>query len=92
MIEDIRDKINFYRHRTNWHKCPTISRFLCSIGRHDYTYSSVEYHDQGDPEGAILECFYCFQKKRSILSHIRERALDNDQLLRSKLKNTGVIT
>ena len=68
MFKDIRSKINFYRYRTNIHKFPVVSKLLCYIGRHDFEYSYTKFDDQGDPEGAKLECFYCLQGKNSILS------------------------
>jgi hypothetical protein len=59
MLEELKDKINFYRHHTNWHKHPVITRFLCYMGRHDYEFI------EADGNHGILECFYCLQRKGS---------------------------
>jgi len=55
--------LSFYRYRTNWHKIPWVSKFLCWIGRHDYELKYAEADND-----AILYCFYCSHEKHS-MSH-----------------------
>lgn len=55
-----RDSFGFYRHRTNWHKHPLVTKFLCWMGRHDYEPAKVIASDR-----VLLECFYCLQRKDS---------------------------
>jgi hypothetical protein len=62
MLIDLCDKLQFYRHRTNWHKLPLLRDFLCWIGRHDYELGPVRAVPHG-VEGELY-CFYCERKKR----------------------------
>jgi hypothetical protein len=55
--------LGYYAYRTNWHKHPLVSRFLCWIGRHDYEVSEV------GSRYVLLRCFYCQQGKKSGRSH-----------------------
>ena len=63
-IERWKDWFGFYRHRTNWHKHPWITRFLCYMGRHDY-----EGHGVISQNYVLLKCFYCDQQKGSSFHH-----------------------
>ena len=67
MLEDLKDKLNFYRYHTNWHKHPVITRLLCYIGRHDYEFISA------DGNHGILECFYCLQKKVALTTVVDKK-------------------
>jgi hypothetical protein len=59
----------YIQHRTNFHKHPVITRFLCWMGRHDYEAESY------DGNQAMLYCFYCLQKKgTSIVSSNEDKA------------------
>ena len=51
--------LSFYKHRTNWHSHPTVSKLLCYIGRHDYESTNCK-QDPNDPNHwwVRLQCFY----------------------------------
>lgn len=58
--------LSFYKHRTNWHSHPTISKLLCYIGRCDYEAINCK-QDPNDPNHwwVRLQCFYCGKEKES---------------------------
>lgn len=63
MFEKYLSALRFFRY--NPHSTPVISSLFCKMGRHDYEYFETLYDDQGDADGAILECFYCLHRKDS---------------------------
>ena len=64
-------RFNYYRVRTNWHKHPWVTRFLCWMGRHDYEAYRIDLSRTGFAHGdrVLLKCFYCGQKKGSSCPH-----------------------
>lgn len=59
-------RITYYRFVDNWHKHPYVSRVLCRMGAHDVEHFDTLYDTDGEPEGSLLECFYCGHRKQSI--------------------------
>ena len=58
--------LSYYKHITNWHSHPTISKFMCKAGRHDWEPIHC-VQDIEDPNHWYVtqQCFYCGKEKES---------------------------
>lgn len=59
MLEKIKNDMNYFRFRTNWHSHPWLSKLMCWCGRHDYEFV------EANGNTGTLECFYCLHRKNS---------------------------
>jgi hypothetical protein len=52
------ERIAYYKYKTNFHKIPIVSKFLCNIGRHEYDPVKLK-----NTVYVIMECIFCGERK-----------------------------
>jgi len=52
------DIIEYYKYGSNIHKIPFVSKFLCSIGRHDWYPVKLK-----NDVYVVMECIFCGERK-----------------------------
>lgn len=58
--------LSYYKHISNWHSHPTLSKIMCKLGRHDFSpiHCAVDTDDL-NRWYVTQQCFYCGHLKET---------------------------